>query len=206
MTPRNELLNRQMRDEACARITRAALEVFAEYGYFGTTMEQIMKASGLSKGLVYHYFPSKEKVFFHLIDTALEISAAAWQPALDHPGTAWQKIQKLSVQLVNVSFTEESLLYSRLILQSITHGKGIPGLGQYIFEHAPHFQSLPMLIAEAQQAGDLPPGDPGVLTSKYFALFHGLTVILSQYSGLRESISPEWFNSLLKSPISASGH
>ena len=77
MSPRGEKRNEQMRSEALARITRAALAVFAEYGYDGTTMNQITQVSGLSKGLVYHYFPSKEKVFFHLIDTALEISRNA---------------------------------------------------------------------------------------------------------------------------------
>ncbi len=69
------------------RSPKAALEVFASYGYYGSTMEKIMKASGMSKGLLYHYFPSKEKVFFHLVDTALEISRNTWQAAFDAPGS-----------------------------------------------------------------------------------------------------------------------
>ena len=90
-------------------------------------MEKIMKASGLSKGLVYHYFPSKEKVFFHLVDTALEISKNTWQDAFDSPGTAWEKIEKLSENIVKIAFTDESSLYSLIMIQAVTEGKGIPG-------------------------------------------------------------------------------
>jgi hypothetical protein len=50
MSPRGEKLNEQMRADAMAKITKAALEVFAEYGYHGATMEQIKQVSGLSKG------------------------------------------------------------------------------------------------------------------------------------------------------------
>ena len=34
MSPRGEKLNMQIRAEAIAKITRAALKVFAEYGYY----------------------------------------------------------------------------------------------------------------------------------------------------------------------------
>src|SRR5512136_1164415 len=118
MSPRGKKLNEKMRSEAIAKITRAALIVFAEYGYHGATMEQIMRASGLSKGLVYHYFPSKEKIFIHLVDTALNISRNTWQAALDSPGTAWEKIEKLSENVVKIAFTDESSLYSLIMVQA----------------------------------------------------------------------------------------
>jgi hypothetical protein len=36
MSPRGKKLNEQMRADAMAKITKAALEVFAAYGYHGT--------------------------------------------------------------------------------------------------------------------------------------------------------------------------
>ncbi|MGF7118828.1 TetR/AcrR family transcriptional regulator [Methanobacterium oryzae] len=41
-------------------ITNAALEVFLKKGYENTTMEEIAKNAGLSKGGLYHYFKSKD--------------------------------------------------------------------------------------------------------------------------------------------------
>ena len=74
MSPRGKKLNEQMRAEAKAEISRAALEVFAEYGYHGTTMRQIQQRSGVSKGLVYHYFPSNvsEGSHYQLFNLALD--------------------------------------------------------------------------------------------------------------------------------------
>jgi AcrR family transcriptional regulator len=127
MSPRGQQLNKKMRAEATEKITKAALEVFAEYGYHGATMKHIMQVSGLSKGLVYHYFPSKERIFFHLVKSALEISKNAWIEAVNTPGTAWQKIEKLSEILFKLTFTDENSLYFLVMLQAFTQGKGIPG-------------------------------------------------------------------------------
>ncbi|WP_075724748.1 TetR/AcrR family transcriptional regulator [Corynebacterium aquilae] len=44
-------------------ITQAALSCFQQYGYDGTSMSQIIKASGLSAGAIYSYFPSKADIF-----------------------------------------------------------------------------------------------------------------------------------------------
>lgn len=45
------------------RILDAALKVFAEQGYSGTTMDAVAAASGLSKPTLYQYFDSKEALF-----------------------------------------------------------------------------------------------------------------------------------------------
>jgi pyruvate,orthophosphate dikinase len=62
MSPRGNEQNIRMRKDTLDRITSGALGVFAEYGYYGTTMKRITAATGLSYGLVYHYFKSKEEI------------------------------------------------------------------------------------------------------------------------------------------------
>ncbi|MBN1522977.1 MAG: TetR/AcrR family transcriptional regulator [Spirochaetales bacterium] len=193
MSPRGEKLNENMRQEAIAKITKAALLVFADYGYQSTTMNHIMQVSGLSKGLVYHYFPSKEKVFFHLVETALEISKRTWNEALNSTGTAWEKIKRLTEYLVRSSFTEENFLYSCIILQAMTQSKSVPGLLEFIGMNGKHYQLFPPLIVEAQQAGDIEQGDPGVIISAYFAMFHGYTLLMLHDKGLRDKITPGIF-------------
>lgn len=46
-----------------ALLASHALRLFLEHGYEGTSLSDLMKASGLSKGAVYHYFRSKEELF-----------------------------------------------------------------------------------------------------------------------------------------------
>jgi len=198
MSPRGEKLNEQMRRRAEEKITGAALQVFAEYGYHGATMKQITELSGLSKGLVYHYFPSKHELFLHLVDAALAISRNTWNEVLNGPGTAWDKIEKLSENLVKVAFTEENSAYFLIMMQAITQARGVPGILQFIIERSTHYDALPALISEAQKTGQAAPGDPQVMSSTYFALFHGYTLVLSADKELKSKITPDIFTDILR--------
>ena len=50
------------------QILEAAFEVFVKKGYAKTTMDDIVIASNLSKGALYHYYGSKKELFLSLID------------------------------------------------------------------------------------------------------------------------------------------
>ena len=50
------------------QILNAALKVFVVKGYSKTTMDDIVSASKLSKGALYHYYKSKKDLFLSLID------------------------------------------------------------------------------------------------------------------------------------------
>jgi AcrR family transcriptional regulator len=53
----------------------AAQELFARYGYAGTTMKMVAEKANVASGLVFHYFDSKENLFMvagcELIDTMI---------------------------------------------------------------------------------------------------------------------------------------
>jgi AcrR family transcriptional regulator len=198
MSPRGKKLNEQMRSDAMAKITKAALEVFAGYGYHGATMAHIMQVSGLSKGLVYHYFPSKEKIFLHLIDTALEISKNIWEDAFASPGTAWEKIEKLSENVVRIAFTDESSLYSLIMVQAATQGKSIPGLMEHIYQRLTFYNGLLPLIIEAQKSGEAAPGDPGLLMIAYVSLVQGLVLFSLDDNEMKKIITPEILTKVLR--------
>lgn len=50
------------------RALDAALELFSQQGYRGTTIRQIAESAGLSVGNVYYHFPSKEAIFEFLLE------------------------------------------------------------------------------------------------------------------------------------------
>jgi AcrR family transcriptional regulator len=62
-TPRRRLSAAQRRD----RILAAAQEVFAQRGYHGSSLDDIAKASGTSKALIYEHFESKRELHETLI-------------------------------------------------------------------------------------------------------------------------------------------
>jgi AcrR family transcriptional regulator len=50
------------------QILQAALSCFADKGYYQTTMDDIVTASGLSKGSLYWHFKSKQELFIALVE------------------------------------------------------------------------------------------------------------------------------------------
>lgn len=52
-------------------ILNVALDLFIQKGYAATRTAEIAKAVGMSEGLFFHYFETKEKLYFSLIDIAL---------------------------------------------------------------------------------------------------------------------------------------
>jgi len=60
MSPRTPQQFKQMREEKMTLIMDVALEHFANEGYFRTTISHIARHAGISKGLMYNYFESKE--------------------------------------------------------------------------------------------------------------------------------------------------
>lgn len=67
-----------LREEKSERSRRAvldaALHLFSQQGYRGTTMREIADRAKLSTGNVYHHFPDKERIFHELIDEYFSIA------------------------------------------------------------------------------------------------------------------------------------
>jgi AcrR family transcriptional regulator len=201
MSPRGKELNEQMRAGALAKISRAALEVFAEYGFHGATMRRIAHVSGLSYGLVYHYFPSKEKIFRRLVDFALEGSRRAMEAVVGGPGTAWERIEAYSAFVVGNIFEGETSLLFLVMLQAMTQGKGVPGLLDRIARKTEvYFELFAPLIALAQREGKAAPGDPVALAAAYFSFMQGLATLPFQRKGLEKKITPSMLANVLRNP------
>ena len=58
--------------ERRAQILEAAFKCFSERGYHAATMDDLVEASGLSKGTLYWHFDGKEAVFVALFDYVAE--------------------------------------------------------------------------------------------------------------------------------------
>jgi len=54
--------------ERALQLAKAATKVFARKGFAATRMEDVAKQAGVSKGLLYEYYRSKEDLFFEVCD------------------------------------------------------------------------------------------------------------------------------------------
>jgi AcrR family transcriptional regulator len=60
-------------EDTRALLLRSALLCFAEHGFEGTSIRKIATRAGLSLGLLYHYFPSKEALLQALFAQSVEL-------------------------------------------------------------------------------------------------------------------------------------
>lgn len=74
---------RAPREVRRAQILDAALRCFSASGYHAASMDDLVRASGLSKGSLYWHFESKEEVFLALVDRFLEDYFADWDALED---------------------------------------------------------------------------------------------------------------------------
>ena len=81
-------------------VLQAAGSTFAEHGYKNTTVEAIATNAGVSKGLVFHFFGSKDNLFRSLLEDSLnEIVRRHEILRTTYPATDGQPTQVISEEL-----------------------------------------------------------------------------------------------------------
>src|SRR4030067_824861 len=75
------------------RILVAAVDVFARKGYHGAGVEDIVAASGTSKGAFYHYFASKQAIFLTLMDNLAAVVEQGVESAISAEQGAMAKVE-----------------------------------------------------------------------------------------------------------------
>lgn len=81
MAPRTKEQFAQMRSESREKILEAALELFAQESFHSATVSKVARKAGVSKGLIYNYFESKEDLLLRIFDHLLEMSEEVMMPA-----------------------------------------------------------------------------------------------------------------------------
>jgi AcrR family transcriptional regulator len=72
-------------DERRRRLLELGTELFARHGYEDLSMARIAREAGISKALLYHYFPSKQAYFAATLEQAAAELAEATAPDPDKP-------------------------------------------------------------------------------------------------------------------------
>lgn len=70
--PRTEEQFKELRENKKQKILDASLSLFAEKGYSATSINMIAKKAGISKGLIYNYFESKEELITTILNSGID--------------------------------------------------------------------------------------------------------------------------------------
>ncbi|OKH21166.1 TetR/AcrR family transcriptional regulator [Chroogloeocystis siderophila] len=79
-------------DQYRKELLTKCFDLFAAKGYGAVTMRQIAKELGVSTGTLYHYFPSKQALFWQLYDELNERDTASMNAVLNSTDTLEERI------------------------------------------------------------------------------------------------------------------
>jgi TetR/AcrR family fatty acid metabolism transcriptional regulator len=103
------------------RILQGALEVFAAKGYHRALVDDIVRASGTSKGAVYHHFPNKEALFLALVDEFAQQLAVAVSGAIAARQGALAKVEG-ALRAALDTFAANQRLARLILLEAVSLG------------------------------------------------------------------------------------
>ncbi len=135
------------------RIVTAAWKLFYEQGYDDTTVEEIIEASGTSRGSFYHYFEGKDALLSslsYLFDEKYVELMETLDPAMD----AFDKLMYLNGELFEMIENSVSLdLLARLYSsQLVTRGD------KHLLDHnRVYYKLLRQIVSEGIARGALSP-------------------------------------------------
>lgn len=180
MTPRSDEANRQIREERKKQILEAALKVFANKGLVATKISDIAKEAGLSHGLTYHYFKSKDEIFTELVKEGLHIWLRTYQLGLEVPGSPLEKILAVTDEVLNYAYQGSGVNRFLLMIEAMTSDAIPEEAKTYLMEREDLFNEyLVPVIIEGQKSGEIVDADPEHLATAYFAMIKGLAIVYS---------------------------
>ena len=118
------------------QILDGAKRCFLAQGFDGASMNDIVKSAGVSKGTVYAYFPSKEKLFEALIFRDRRHQAEQ-TVVIDRPERPVAEVLRdLAMRYGALFNSEETIAYVRLVVAA---AEKFPGIGQAFYEAGPAY-------------------------------------------------------------------
>jgi TetR/AcrR family transcriptional regulator len=74
------------------RLLETAIGMFAEKGYTGTSVREIVERAGVSKPVLYYYFQSKEGLFLAILDVAENLQKQLLSEVLESEGSVLDRL------------------------------------------------------------------------------------------------------------------
>lgn len=181
-----------------ARLLDAAERVFAEKGYHGTVVEDIIRASDSSKGGFYFHFPNKQAIFLSLVDALVPKLASTVDRAI---ATQSDPVAQLDAALVTVLdlFSRHRRLSKILLVEAVGLGHGFDE--RLMRTRAQFAAMIQGHLDRAVEAGAIVPLDTETASWVWFGAINELVVrwLVSGQPERLDDILPTLRTTLLRS-------
>jgi len=177
MSPRNEEQNALIKDERREQILSAALHLFASRGFAATKISDIVTKANMSQGLAYHYFNSKEEIFYALLERAMDTSSQSLLMVEKMSLGPLEKVRQTARYILNgIENFNDSAYYFLIVVHASIMESEDDRREKLLSKGNIAIQAMTGFIREGQTAGEIKEGDPLEMTVTFFAAIQGLAV------------------------------
>ncbi len=148
-------------------ILQRAAAVFARVGYATSTINDLVEAAQLSRGALYHYFPSKEAILCGILDDHLHRFLEMIDHAVTSDCPAIEQLRDVTAAIVNFnsrSPDEQIIILNDINQLSDENRKRIKSLERHIVDR------LSDLLIRVDTHGKITPGNKRVYTMMYLGI------------------------------------
>ena len=149
-----------------------ATELFADHGYAGTSLDEVVAAARVTKGALYHHFPSKLALFESVYDRLQEKTTQEIEKKLNKVKDPWERAAVGLKVFLDVCREPQ---FRRIVLQ-----EGPVALGHERWTQSEKSASLGIIQRTVDALlKDL--GGAGELSDSFAIVFYGATRSASEY-------------------------
>lgn len=139
--PRTPEENDRIRQASKEKIRAVAMELFMKKGYYATSISDIAKQAGISKGLLYNYYKGKEELLSEMVEARIRevVEVMAEAVALETPSEQLNYIVNGAIDKIHKN-PEVHRFYLHLQTQPVDDEELIKYSKQLIQENARLFE------------------------------------------------------------------
>lgn len=196
--PRNKELNEKVKEERRQQILSIALMLFARKGLAATKITDIAEMSGISQGLMYHYYKSKEEIFVELIRKAFTNINEACRWLESQPLSPKEKIELAMTEIPKLLENDEDASRYHFLIAQATASEAIPDEAKEIIKNENTFpyEAIARIMVEGQKEGSIKDHDPKELALVFWTSINGLAIYKAVHGDKYKAPDPRIFLSM----------
>ncbi len=176
-------------DERRREILAASLQTFSDKGYDKTSMADIVRVTGLSKGTLYWYFKNKQELYLALMEFVIDQFFEEFDGMFEasQAQTPWEALSQMFRAIDDLLSRDPKIgsLTLDFMLQGLHYPEFQAKYGQY---YARYIEVLSTIIQRGIDSGEFRPVDARAAAATLIALGDGIML----QALVRDYITLDW--------------
>jgi AcrR family transcriptional regulator len=187
-------LREDQKEKRRQEILFAGLSLFIHKGYSGTTIKDIAGAVGMSAGLMFHYFTSKEELYLALVSQGVEGPMSSLQPMGLEPMAFFEATAERILDYIKA---EPFVAKMFVLMNQAYYSEDVPASVKQLLAGFNIHTPTAEIIRQGQKNGTIRQGDPLALAIAFWSSIQGIAETIAMYPDMPCPDS-RWISDILR--------